>query len=74
VSQSPLTGDAHHHDHWLGASPSVSQRTMTSAVIVTLAFAGAEAAAGWIGHSLALLSDAEFETRSGARGEFSWSA
>jgi cobalt-zinc-cadmium efflux system protein len=47
---------------------------MTAAVIVTLAFAGAEAAAGWIGHSLALLSDAGHNLADAAALGLSWYA
>jgi cobalt-zinc-cadmium efflux system protein len=65
---------AHHHDHYLGASAAVSQRTMTAAVTVTLAFVGVEAAAGWAGGSLALLSDAGHNLADAAALGLSWYA
>ena len=71
---SPLTADTHRHDHRLGASPSVSQRTMTAAVAVTALFVGVEAAAGWAGRSLALLSDAGHNLADVAALGLSWYA
>jgi len=46
---------AHHH---VTDAPRVSGATMGAAVVATLAFVVAEALAGWLGHSLALISDA----------------
>lgn len=48
--------------------------TMGTAVAITLAFVVAEAAAGWFGHSLALLSDAGHNLADAAALAFSWYA
>jgi cobalt-zinc-cadmium efflux system protein len=47
---------------------------MGTAVAITLAFVVAEAAAGWFGHSLALLSDAGHNLADAAALAFSWYA
>jgi len=47
---------------------------MAAAVIVTLAFVAAEAVAGWLGNSLALLSDAGHNLADAAALGFSWYA
>jgi cobalt-zinc-cadmium efflux system protein len=60
----------HDHNH----SPGVSGTTMGVAVGATLAFVVAEAVAGWLGHSLALLSDAGHNLADAAALGFSWYA
>jgi len=56
------SGHSHQHPHGHGHAPAnVSAGTMGAAVVLTLAFVAAEAASGWFGHSLALLSDADRE-------------
>jgi cobalt-zinc-cadmium efflux system protein len=47
---------------------------MGAAVVLTLAFVAAEAASGWFGHSLALLSDAGHNLTDAAALGFSWYA
>jgi cobalt-zinc-cadmium efflux system protein len=47
---------------------------MAAAVVVTLAFVAAEAVAGWLGNSLALLSDAGHNLADAAALGFSWYA
>jgi cobalt-zinc-cadmium efflux system protein len=70
---------SHHHDHARGHShhhghATTSGRTMAAAVAATLAFVVAEAIAGWIGHSLALLSDAAHNLADAAALGLSWYA
>jgi cobalt-zinc-cadmium efflux system protein len=65
------SGHAHPHTH---VPPNVSNRTMAAAVGLTLAFVSAEAAAGWLGHSLALLSDAGHNLADAVALAFSWYA
>ena len=74
MSDSSTTADAPDHDHSLGASASVSQRTMSAAVAVTVAFVGVEAVAGWVGGSLALFSDAGHNLADAAALGLSWYA
>jgi cobalt-zinc-cadmium efflux system protein len=63
----------HNHSHGHGAL-SVSSRLMGAAVAATLTFVGVEAFAGWIGHSLALLSDAGHNLADAAALGLSWYA
>lgn len=72
---------AHDHDHahhdGLGhahAPANVSGRTMGIATALTLAFVAVEAISGWLGHSLALLSDAGHNLADAAALGFSWYA
>jgi len=66
-------GDAHDHAHSHDAGR-VSPSTMATAGAVTLGFVVAEAAAGWMGHSLALLSDAGHNLADTASLGLSWYA
>jgi cobalt-zinc-cadmium efflux system protein len=61
---------AHSHD----APSGVSDRTMAWALAATLAFVVGEAVAGWLGHSLALLSDAGHNLTDAAALGLSWYA
>jgi cobalt-zinc-cadmium efflux system protein len=63
--------DAHGHSH---ASPDVSGRRLAAGVALTLAFVIGEAAAGWFGRSLALLSDAGHNLADAVALGFSWYA
>ena len=56
------------------AQASVSGATLGTAVAATLGFVVLEALAGWIGHSLALLSDAGHNLADAAALGFSWYA
>src|SRR3974390_772570 len=56
------------------APASISGRTMGVAVALTLAFVALEAISGWLGHSLALLSDAGHNLADAAALGFSWYA
>ncbi len=67
----------HPHAHGPGhnhAPPNVSSGTMGAAVTLTTAFVIVEAACGWWGHSLALLSDAGHNLADAAALGFSWYA
>jgi cobalt-zinc-cadmium efflux system protein len=64
----------HHHSDSVDAAPSISSRTMAAAVGVTLAFVVAEFVAGWLGHSLALVSDAGHNLADAAALGLSWYA
>jgi cobalt-zinc-cadmium efflux system protein len=67
----------HHHTHDVppGAAPTpVSGRTMAAGLALTLVFVVAEGLCGWLGHSLALLSDAGHNVADGAALAFSWYA
>src|SRR4051812_13949570 len=65
----------HHHQHSHGHSAvSVSSAVMGSAVAATLTFVIVEALAGWLGHSLALLSDAGHNLADAAALGLSWYA
>ena len=64
-------GHAHAHSH---APAHVSVGTMAWAVGVTLAFVVAEAICGYVGHSLALLSDAGHNLADAAALGLSWYA
>jgi cobalt-zinc-cadmium efflux system protein len=59
-----VSGHSHGHD--------VSGRRMGLAVGLTLLFVALEAVAGWLGHSLALLSDAGHNLADAAALSFSW--
>lgn len=62
-----------HGDHGHSHAPAgVSTRTLAAAVIVTLLFVFAEAAAGWWAQSLALLSDALHNLADAAALALSW--
>jgi cobalt-zinc-cadmium efflux system protein len=67
----PAHTHAHAHSH---VRPQVSGRTMGIAVALTLAFVFTEAVCGWLGHSLALLSDAGHNLADAAALGFSWYA
>jgi cobalt-zinc-cadmium efflux system protein len=79
-----MAHDHHDHDHQGHAHQSgfghshapagISGRTMGAAVALTLAFVVLEAACGWFGHSLALLSDAGHNLADAAALGFSWYA
>ena len=64
-------GHSHGHSH---APPNVSGRAMGAAVTLTLAFVAVEAVAGWMAHSLALVSDAGHNLADAAALGFSWYA
>jgi cobalt-zinc-cadmium efflux system protein len=70
----PDHAHAHHHGHSHGGSSTVSPGTMKMAVVVTITFVTAEAIAGWIGHSLALVSDAGHNLADAATLCLSWYA
>jgi cobalt-zinc-cadmium efflux system protein len=70
---------SHEHGHTSGHSHShaptnVSNITMGAAVTLTVVFVVAEAVFGWLGHSLALLSDAGHNLTDAAALGFSWYA
>ncbi len=67
------SGHHHQHSHGHGAV-SVSSAVMGSAVAATLTFVIVEALAGWLGHSLALLSDAGHNLADAAALGLSWYA
>ena len=62
-------GPAHSH-----APRSTSERTLRSALVLTLVFVAVEALSGWFGPSLALLSDAGHNLADAASLGFSWYA
>src|SRR3954465_3842441 len=64
----------HHGPGHAHLPPTASARTMGAAVALTLAFVAIEAAWGWSGHSLALLSDAGHNGAAAAALGFSWYA
>ena len=63
----------HVHDH-SHTHAQVAPRVMATAVVLTVAFVAAEALAGFIGHSLALLSDAAHNLTDAAALGLSWYA
>ena len=63
--------DPHGHSH---VAPDVPGRRMAAAVGLTLAFVIVEALAGWLGRSLALLSDAGHNLADAVALGFSWYA
>src|SRR6202049_896579 len=70
---------AHSHSHAPGYSHAhvasdVTGRPLAGAVGLTLAFVVTEALCGWLGHSLALLSDAGHNLADAAALGFSWYA
>jgi cobalt-zinc-cadmium efflux system protein len=67
------SGHPHQHSHGHG-SASVSGAVMSAAVVATLTFVIVEAVAGWMGHSLALLSDAGHNLADAAALGLSWYA
>ena len=67
------SGHEHQHSHGHVAA-TVSGSVMGTAVAITLAFVVAEALCGWIGHSLALLSDAGHNLADAAALGLSWYA
>jgi cobalt-zinc-cadmium efflux system protein len=67
-------GVAHPHAHGHVDAGHVSDTTMAWAVGVTTAFVAAEAIAGWVGDSLALLSDAGHNLADAAALALSWYA
>ena len=70
-SHAHAPGHSHAHGH---APHALSGRTMGTAVTLTLAFVVAEAVCGWLGHSLALLSDAGHNLADAIALGFSWYA
>src|ERR1700681_3451798 len=70
-TQAHSRSHAHVHSH---APPEVPGRTMGIAVALTLVFVVAEAVCGWLGHSLALLSDAGHNLADAVALGFSWYA
>src|SRR6266571_9433938 len=72
---SPMHGHtAHAHDHRAGRAASTSPQTLRAAMALTLFFVIGEAIAGWMGHSLALLSDAGHNLADAAALCLSWYA
>lgn len=71
---------AHHHSHGHAhaghshAHGSVSDQKMALAVLMTVAFVAGEAIAGWLGHSVALFSDAGHNFADALALGFSWYA
>lgn len=63
----------HVHDHSHSHAP-VAPRVMAAAVVLTVAFVAAEAFAGFVAHSLALLSDAAHNLTDAAALGLSWYA
>src|SRR5882672_338612 len=70
-SHAHAPGHSHAHGH---APHTLSGGTMGTAVTLTLAFVVAEAVCGWLGHSLALLSDAGHNLADAIALGFSWYA
>ena len=70
-AQAGHAGHSHSHGH---VPANVSSRTMGTALVLTLAFVVGEAIFGWLGHSLALLSDAGHNFADAAALAFSWYA
>src|SRR5437588_10520247 len=70
-SHAHASGHSHAHSH---PPHTLSGGTMGTAVTLTLAFVVAEAACGWLGHSLALLSDAGHTLADAIALGFSWDA
>src|SRR6266542_450920 len=66
--------DAPKRDQCSHSPAAVSPRRMRAAVALTLAFVVAEGVAGWVGHSLALLSDAGHNLADAAALCLSWYA
>lgn len=64
-------GSGHNHSHH---APNVSDRRMAFAVGLTILFVAGEAVAGWLGHSLALFSDAGHNFADALALLFSWYA
>lgn len=70
-----MTPAGHSHAHGCSHEPrGVSGRTMGAALALTVAFVVGEAICGWLGHSLALLSDAGHNLADAAALGFSWYA
>jgi cobalt-zinc-cadmium efflux system protein len=61
----------HTHSH---VPPRASERTLRSALVMTVVFVAVEALSGWFGPSLALLSDAGHNLADAAALGFSWYA
>src|SRR5437762_10663678 len=68
------THAGHAHDQSARNAAPTPPRTMFGALVLTLCFVGGEAAAGWMGHSLALLSDAGHNLADAAALGLSWYA
>lgn len=70
--------DCHHAEHSQDPARrhagSVSDRRMGAAVALTVLFVAAEAVAGWLGHSVALFSDAGHNLADAMALAFSWYA
>jgi cobalt-zinc-cadmium efflux system protein len=67
-------GDVHDHANHNHGGGDVTGRTLAGATALTLAFVVFEALFGWLGHSLALLSDAGHNLADAAALGFSWYA
>lgn len=65
---------AHSHTGHSHAHANVSDRKMALAVMLTAAFVAGEAIAGWLGHSIALFSDAGHNFADALALGFSWYA
>jgi cobalt-zinc-cadmium efflux system protein len=76
MSASPDIPQQHHHHHHghEHASVNMTGRAMGTAVAVTVLFVALEAVCGWLGNSLALLSDAGHNLADAAALGFSWYA
>jgi cobalt-zinc-cadmium efflux system protein len=64
----------HNHGHDRHQHGSISDRRMGLAVVVTVLFVAGEAIAGWLGHSVALFSDAGHNLADAMALGFSWYA
>lgn len=73
MAHSHSAPSAYQHEHH-ATKPSVSGATLGAALAATLGFVLVEAVAGWVGHSLALLSDAGHNLTDAAALGFSWYA
>src|SRR4029077_20169990 len=71
VVSTPTYAVGHTHSH---GPPLVSERTLRSALVLTLVFVAVEAICGWYGPSLALLSDAGHNLADAAALGLSWYA
>jgi cobalt-zinc-cadmium efflux system protein len=74
-----MADDHHGHSHHVGHGHShvpreVSRGRLRAALVLTLVFVSIEAAFGWLGPSLALLSDAGHNLQDGIALGFSWYA
>ena len=63
-----------HHGHSNDSPPFATRGALAAALVATLVFVVVEAIAGWVGHSLALLSDAGHNLADAAALGLSWYA